>query len=748
MAIIPGGTRFDAIRVNAQFLNRRSLLTNTNDPTYSIEDLASTIGNASVGPQGPAGDEGPIGLTGPVGLTGLDWQGPWVSGTNYTTTDAVGYNGASWFCIANISGGTVAPNVDTTHWALLAAQGSTGPAGANGGVGPQGNAGPVGLLWQGAWVSATQYGLSDAVFYDGSAYYCTSATLFSSTTPPDLDPTNWSLMAQQGIQGIQGVAGPTGANGIEWEGVWVFNGYYQLNDAVSFNGSSYISISAIPFNSTITPNADPVNWELLAEKGADGTSGGGLAGDSFIYVDASYGTEVDNGSVLINAVQQAIFADPYGNPKSNSNRMTVLVPPGNYDLGTNTLTLTTSFINVVSLTGNRDVTIKTSSNTAVIVGDEVKLIGIKTDKKITVNSGAFVEIENCQAGYNSFGAENFMTLVGTFKNCESLGQSFGWGNNLTIGATFIDCKSGAGSFGFGNNNSIQGTFINCTADTNSFGSGINGNISGTFIDCTAGQNSFGYASSGFVILQGTFKNCTAGASSFGSGRTVTVSSIITDCTAGPFSFGNGFSTPALVTIDSSTFTNCTSNNDSFGAGKKVTIINSSFDNCEGQDKSFGYTSLVTGPYTFNMSSTFTNCKGGANSFGAGNDLTLAGSFTNCTSLVSSFGFGTNVVTSAAFTDCVAGAESFGSGIGCTAGGEFRNCKGGLDSFGSGDTSSKFQGTAYNCQAGDNSFGGSNLNLQGVLIGCTLTAGTFKTIDPSSGVTRLCIDGSYVLNNQP
>jgi hypothetical protein len=86
------------------------------------------------GPQGIPGSQGPQGVAGPVGPAGLEWKGAWASGTSYVADDAVGYNGASWFCILATSG-TTTPDLDTTHWALLAAQGAQGP------TGPQGPAG-------------------------------------------------------------------------------------------------------------------------------------------------------------------------------------------------------------------------------------------------------------------------------------------------------------------------------------------------------------------------------------------------------------------------------------------------------------------------------------------------------------------------------------------------------------------------------------------------------------------------------
>lgn len=77
------------------------------------------------------GPQGPQGVHGPVGPAGLNWQGQWVSGASYVEDDAVGYDGASWFCI-NPTSGTTPPNADPTNWALLAAQGAPGPMGPQG----------------------------------------------------------------------------------------------------------------------------------------------------------------------------------------------------------------------------------------------------------------------------------------------------------------------------------------------------------------------------------------------------------------------------------------------------------------------------------------------------------------------------------------------------------------------------------------------------------------------------------------
>ena len=97
---------------------------------------------ATVIPGGSQGPIGPQGVPGPVGPAGLNWQGAWSALGTYVIDDAVGYAGASWFCVANVGPSATTPNLDPTKWALLASQGSPGsqgPQGIQGVPGPSGS---------------------------------------------------------------------------------------------------------------------------------------------------------------------------------------------------------------------------------------------------------------------------------------------------------------------------------------------------------------------------------------------------------------------------------------------------------------------------------------------------------------------------------------------------------------------------------------------------------------------------------
>lgn len=130
---------------------------NGTDGTNGVDGAVGATGPQGLqGIQGPAGPQGDLG---PVGPAGLEWQGLWDTDTAYAEDDAVGYDGASWFCILAVTGtGNDTPDVDTTHWALLAAQGAQGPAGATGAQGPAGGGGSE--------ITLTTTGTSGAATYN------------------------------------------------------------------------------------------------------------------------------------------------------------------------------------------------------------------------------------------------------------------------------------------------------------------------------------------------------------------------------------------------------------------------------------------------------------------------------------------------------------------------------------------------------------------------------------------------------
>lgn len=134
----------------------------------SVQDFTAQV--ASVIPSGAQGPIGPQGVPGPVGPAGLNWQGSWSALGTYVVDDAVGYGGASWFCIDPVGPSATPPNADFTNWALLASQGATGsqgPQGIQGVQGPSGSGLPGTIVSQTQWWSGTQWAPSTGLSHNG-----------------------------------------------------------------------------------------------------------------------------------------------------------------------------------------------------------------------------------------------------------------------------------------------------------------------------------------------------------------------------------------------------------------------------------------------------------------------------------------------------------------------------------------------------------------------------------------------------
>lgn len=81
-----------------------------------------------------------------------------------------------------------------------------------------------------------------------------------------------------GLTGAQGPKGDTGDVGMRWRGQWSAVASYSARDAVSFNGSTWISVGA---SYGAQPDVFPSLWQLLAARGQQG-SPGGLTGLQYV----------------------------------------------------------------------------------------------------------------------------------------------------------------------------------------------------------------------------------------------------------------------------------------------------------------------------------------------------------------------------------------------------------------------------------------------------------------------------------
>jgi len=303
---------------------------------------------------------------------------------------------------------------------------------------------------------------------------------------------------------------------------------------------------------TVQKPADPVVGSTLVWNGSEYISqtiiGGGIGGTQYIFVKAN-GTDTENATELQAAYDTAKTMSP-----SADNRITVVAAPGTYKF-TNTFVMDTEFIDLVSLTGNRDVVFDldgiidpfqydTDTFDVISIGecllidtDNVFVKGIKGKFYLSPNFDDWygigqdytlpiqvsdnlpnIVIENCEGGAWSFGGDftfsESKNISGTFRDCRGYVESFG-GVGGTASGVFKNCIGSFISFG----ETASGMFSECVGGFESFGGYNSGTASGTFINCISGDVSFG----GNGTLSGKLFYCRLTSGTFetvsGGGRT-------------------------------------------------------------------------------------------------------------------------------------------------------------------------------------------------------------------------------------
>lgn len=236
----------------------------------------------------------------------------------------------------------------------------------------------------------------------------------------------------------------------------------------------------------------------------------------YYIVDTTH-TNLDGTTALSTIITEA---------EAKSVRTTVVVAPGYYTFGATAFRVDTPYINVLSLTGNSDIILKSTENNG--WGGYIGVVITANN----VNVGGL----NCLDG--TFSVYPSLNNV-ICENCEGLALESFCSADVTSG-TFINCKGGDGAFG-GSTGTASGVFIGCIGGNYSFGA--SGAASGTFRDCVGGMGSFGSGG----VADGKFIHCVGGEDSFGGGGGFPMG-IFESCkvTAG------GFSAPT----DNGKFINC------------------------------------------------------------------------------------------------------------------------------------------------------------------------------------------------
>ncbi len=109
-----------------------------------------------------------------------------------------------------------------------------------------------------------------------------------------------------GSTGATGATGATGPEGLVWRGTYAGGTSYVVDDAVSYNGSSYIcklaSTGNLPTNTTY--------WDVLAEKGASGSGAGDVVGPASAVNDRLVAFDGTTGKLIKDSTYTASSFEP------------------------------------------------------------------------------------------------------------------------------------------------------------------------------------------------------------------------------------------------------------------------------------------------------------------------------------------------------------------------------------------------------------------------------------------------------
>jgi hypothetical protein len=116
-----------------------------------------------------------------------------------------------------------------------------------------------------------------------------------------------------GATGSTGATGAQGPEGLKWLGAYAGGTSYVVDDAVSYNGSSYIcklaSTGNLPTNTTY--------WDTLAEKGASGSGAGDVTGPSSAVANNFVAFDGITGKLIKDSTYSSSSFAKYGDTTAN-----------------------------------------------------------------------------------------------------------------------------------------------------------------------------------------------------------------------------------------------------------------------------------------------------------------------------------------------------------------------------------------------------------------------------------------------
>jgi hypothetical protein len=225
------------------------------------------------------------------------------------------------------------------------------------------------------------------------------------------------------------------------------------------------------------------------------TTGLERIGSAYLIVETT-DDAAQNGTNLILTYDRARgMTNPNGQAKSASNRLTVLLPPAVYEVGTNNLYMDSEFVDVIGISSARREQVIQGSGEAVVyqAANDMRLENVWVRSMRTADTDVGDPTASTPAAFWLTSASSNMTVI---RNCEFSENEYfvppsSWRTtaiSMRAGqdyqGTYENCKANRWAFGYGSTSKASGTFRNCIASASSFGG--RGIASGTFVNCEAG----------------------------------------------------------------------------------------------------------------------------------------------------------------------------------------------------------------------------------------------------------------------
>jgi len=433
----------------------------------------------------------------------------------------------------------------------------------------------------------------------------TATTLYGSSSKLKFNPSNGYFYADGGIATYGGDLELKGS-GVHWNGNLIFSA--EENNIRDFENSIVASWGGGNGLMYVYGAAEKDLQLQLVDSNASGL----LTGAYIIVKPDSSATT--NGSNLRVAYLLAKTFTPNTAALSATNRATVILLPGRYDLQTTRLNLDTDFVDIIGLTDTPEQVVITSQ---VILSDSGTIYQTANDVKI---KGVTIDRTGAPAGSGAGRTAAYFP----FPKATAITTWSGDGTTMTIAANGHGLQTGDSVRISGSgNSSVDGAFTVTRIDDNSFSYLSTVNAAGsigtaterfnlTYIENCVFSGTSGSGMRYGMEYSGTYRRCAGGDYSFGGTlggsptSTAIASGVFEDCTAGGESFGGAGTA-------SGTFTRCTSTGAAFGGTASGT-----FTDCS---SSFGFTS---------PSGTFVRCSVTSSGFGSAFGGSATGTFTDCT----------------------------------------------------------------------------------------------------------------------